>query len=229
MSSKPSPSLPHSPSPAGNDFADWMMRTRLVEIQAEFSSPPTPSVNLPPAPTGRQMVAFSQPPEFSNPAEGFQGGPIPQAHSSSRVSQDDATPHTIDPCKVPLGVKPVAKWSLSGDVELSMFDILNIFHWWWFLSISHLRAQALSAQKAEDRKIFWVEFTPLFHTHLVKCAVAPVPHPIQKVEKVMFMYILELLKGESHQAFFNLTKGTRIATQAQKKRQLSWKRNCTLR
>jgi hypothetical protein len=34
----------------------------------------------------------------------------------------------------------------------------------------------------------------------------------------MFMYILELLNDEGHQAFFNLTKGTRIATQAQKEK-----------
>jgi hypothetical protein len=95
---------------------------------------------------------------------------------------------------------------------------------------NHLRAQALSAQKAEDRKIFWVEFAPQFHAHLVKCTVALVPHPTQKVKKVMFVYILELLNGEGHQAFFDLTKGTRLATQAQKqKKQLAWKRNCTLR
>jgi hypothetical protein len=127
-------------------------------------------------------------------------------------------------------MKPVGKWSLSGNVELSVFNILNIFHHQWFLSIDHLRAQALSAQKAEDGKIFWVEFLPPFHAHLVKCTVALVPHPIQKVKKVMFMYILELLNGEESQSFFNLSKGQRIATQAQKeKQQLAWRRNCASR
>jgi hypothetical protein len=53
-------------------------------------------------------------------------------------------------------------------------------------------------------------------------AVVLVPYPIQKVKKVMFCYILELLNGEGPWAFFDLTKGTRIATQAQKeKRQLA--------
>jgi hypothetical protein len=111
-----------------------------------------------------------------------------------------------------------------------MFNILNIFHQQWFLSINHLRAQALLAQKAKDGNIFWVKFAPQFHTHLVKCAVALVPHPIQKVKKVMFIYILELLNSKGHQAFFDLAKGTRLATQAQKlKKQLTQKRNCTSR
>jgi hypothetical protein len=39
-----------------------------------------------------------------------------------------------------------------------------------------------------------------------------------KVKKVMFVYILELLNQEGHQAFFDLAKGTRIATQAQKEK-----------
>jgi hypothetical protein len=111
-------------------------------------------------------------------------------------------------------VKLVGKWSLSRNVELSIFDILNIFHQQWFLSTNQLKAQALLAQKAEDGKIFWVEFTPQFHAHLVKCAAALVPHPIQKVKKVMFVYILELLNGKGSLAFFNLAKGTRLATQA---------------
>jgi hypothetical protein len=86
----------------------------------------------------------------------------------------------IDPCNVPLGVKQVGKRSLSGNADLSMFDILNTFHHCWFLSVDHLRAQAQKAQKAKDGNIFWVEFAPPFHTHLVKCAVAPVPWPSKR-------------------------------------------------
>jgi hypothetical protein len=66
--------------------------------------------------------------------------------------------------------------------------------------------------KGQGQENFWVEFTPHFHAHLVKCAVALVPHLIQKVKRVMFMFLLELLNGQGHQAFFDLTKGTRIAT-----------------
>jgi len=123
--------------------------------------------------------------------------------------------------------KLVKKKALPGDSELSIFDIINIFRHCWFLSADHLRAQVLLAQKAEDGSIFWVEFTPQFHAHLVKCAVALVPRPIQKVKKVMFMYILELLNEESHTAFFNLSKGEQRATAAQKeKKRLARKRNC---
>jgi hypothetical protein len=111
-----------------------------------------------------------------------------------------------------------------------VFDILNIFRRRWFLSLDSLRAQALSAQKAEDGKIFWVKFAPQFHAHLVKCAVALVPWPIQKVKKVMFVYILELLNGDSHLAFFDLQKGDRRATTAQKeKKRLARQRNRTSR
>jgi hypothetical protein len=68
------------------------------------------------------------------------------------------------------------------------------------------------------------------YSHLVKCAVALVPHPLLKVKRVMFVYLLELLNGEGPQAFFDLTKGTRIATQAQKdKKHLAWKRTCAAR
>jgi hypothetical protein len=125
----------------------------------------------------------------------------------------------MDPCNIPLRVKPMGKWSLSGNVELSVFDILNTFCWQWYLSIDLLRAQVLLAQKAKDGKIFWVEFAPQFHAHLVKCTVVLVPHPIQKVKKVMFVYFLELLNGQGPWAFFNLTKGTRLAIQAQKEKE----------
>jgi hypothetical protein len=51
-----------------------------------------------------------------------------------------------------------------------------------------------------------------------------------KVKRVLFVYILELLNQEGHQAFFDLMKGTRIATQAQKeKKHLAWKRTHTAR
>jgi hypothetical protein len=92
--------------------------------------------------------------------------------------------------------------------------------------VEHLRAQALSAQKAKDGKIFWVKFTPQFHAHLVKYAVALVPQLISKVKKVMFCFILELLNEEGPQAFFALTKGQRCESQAKKeKKQLAHKRN----
>ncbi|KAH9170978.1 hypothetical protein EDB89DRAFT_1907319 [Lactarius sanguifluus] len=48
-----------------------------------------------------------------------------------------------------------------------VFDILNIFRQHWFLSRTNLLANAISAQKAEDGNISWVEFPPPFHSHLV--------------------------------------------------------------
>ncbi|KAF8263415.1 hypothetical protein EI94DRAFT_1740963, partial [Lactarius quietus] len=118
------------------------------------------------------------------------------------------------------------KQSPPGKVELSVFDILNIFRRRWFLSRANLLANAISAQKAEDGNISWVEFTPQYHSHLVKCAVALVPHPVLMVKKVMFVYILELLNGKGNLAFFDLQAGGRKANNAQKeKRRLARKRS----
>ena len=122
------------------------------------------------------------------------------------------------------GAKPNQSSSLN--VDLSVFDIQNIFRRRWFLSRAHLLTNVISAQKDEDGNISWVEFTPQYHSHLVKCAVALVPHPVLKVKKVMFAYILELLNGEGHMAFFELQKGGRKANNAQKeKRRLARKRS----
>jgi hypothetical protein len=125
---------------------------------------------------------------------------------------------------------PLPQKALPVADDLSVFNIHNIFYHCWFLSWDHLVANVISAQKAKDRKIFWVELAPQFHAHLVKCTVALVPRPLNKVKKVMFGYILELLNREGPQAFFNLTKGQCVATLALKeKRQLAQKRNHTLR
>ncbi len=72
-----------------------------------------------------------------------------------------------------------------------------------------------------------MEFTPPFHSHLVKCAVALVPHPVHVVKWVMFVFILELLNRMGHSAFFDLQKGSRKVNNAQReKRHLAWKRSC---
>jgi predicted Zn-ribbon and HTH transcriptional regulator len=136
-------------------------------------------------------------------------------------------PHTssgLDQPAVKEGVP--CKQSHPGVVDLSVFDVLNTFHRRWFLSRANLLANAISAQKAEDGNISWVEFTPPFHSHLVKCAVVLVPHPVHMVKQVMFVFILELLNGDGPSAFFNLQKGGRKANNAQKeKRHLARKRS----
>jgi hypothetical protein len=122
-----------------------------------------------------------------------------------------------------------ASRTLSKVVELSVFDVLNIFCRRWFLSRTALLTHVISAQKAEDGNISWVEFDPPFHSHLVKCAVVLVPHlgcPVPMVKWVMFVFILELLHQEGHLAFFDLQKGGRKANNAQKeKRRLARKRS----
>jgi hypothetical protein len=206
---------------------------------------PIPSMVSPPhVPMQLDEPGPSNSPEFL-PVTGFQGDSHFTAqqcsttttrteHPDGTVSVKTLVAHnaacgavtTPLPPLFPPGKKLAKKKALPGTSDLSVFDILNIFRRRWFLSADHLRAQALSAQKAEDGKIFWVEFSPQFHAHLVKCAVALVPRPISKVKKVMFGFILELLNGEGPHAFFDLTKGDRRATAAQKeKKRLARKRN----
>ncbi|KAI0287151.1 hypothetical protein BC826DRAFT_1119697 [Russula brevipes] len=95
------------------------------------------------------------------------------------------TPMAPTPTQKPKGGSGPRRAS-PGDVELSVFDIHNIFRRRWFLSRTNLLTNVISAQKDEDGNISWVEFTPQYHSHLVKCAVALVPHPVLKVKKVIF-------------------------------------------
>ncbi|KAF8256623.1 hypothetical protein EI94DRAFT_1821505 [Lactarius quietus] len=151
-----------------------------------------------------------------------------EAHPWSPLSHPmDLAPPTPPP--LTRGVTPAKERQKGGRkpkdppgvVDLSVFDILNLFRCRWFLSRAHLVTQVISAQKAEDRKLSWVEFPPPFHSHLVKCAVALVPHrgcPLPMVKRVMFVFILELLNGEGHTAFFELQKGSRKANTAQKEK-----------
>ena len=146
-----------------------------------------------------------------------------QDHILSPLIEDDYMAVTTPP--PPTGrAKP--RKSTPGAVDLSVFDILNIFRDRWFLSRANLLANTISSQKDEDGNISWVEFTPHFHSHLVKCAVTLVPHPVSKVKRVMFVFILELLNGEGNLAFFDLQKGGRKANNSQKeKRRLARKRS----
>ena len=149
---------------------------------------------------------------------------------------DSPTPPPLTRVGTPTGEPPkppkvpsTPSKALSKVVELSVFDVLNIFRHRWFLSRTALLAQVISAQKAEDGNISWVEFSPPFHSHLVKCAVALVPHhvcPVPMVKRVMFVFILELLNQEGHLAFFDLQKGGCKANNAQKEKQhLAWKQS----
>ena len=148
----------------------------------------------------------------------------PASQDTPKASTSPLTSSGPDRAAVKGGAKP--KRSPPVDNEISVFDIHNIFRRRWFLSRAILLTNVISAQKDEDGNISWVEFSPQYHSHLVKCAVALVPHPVKKVKKVMFVYILELLNGKGNLAFFDLHTGGRKANNAQKeKRRLARKRS----
>ena len=150
--------------------------------------------------------------------------PSPAPQDIHMTSTSPSVSSGSDQATVKGGAK--SKRSPSENAKLSVFDILNIFCHCWFLSRACLLANTISAQKDEDGNISWVEFTPPYHSHLVKCAVALVPHPVLTVKKVMFVYILELLNGKGNLAFFDLQTGGHKANNAQKeKRHLAQKRS----
>ena len=135
----------------------------------------------------------------------------------SPIMEDTSMASIPPPSLIRKEVRPKKPTSVNND--LSVFDIHNIFCRHWFLFRANLLANVISAQKEEDRNISWVEFTPQYHSHLVKCTVTLVPCPVTKVKWVMFAFILELLNGEGHMAFFKLKKGGCKANNAQKEKQ----------
>jgi hypothetical protein len=95
----------------------------------------------------------------------------------------------------------------------SVFNVLNIFRWRWFLNRDHLIANILSVQKDERGKILWVDFQPPFHTHLVRQALALLPAlcPMAKGKCCMFVFVLEVLEGNGpgpygSGSFFSIAK-----------------------
>jgi hypothetical protein len=229
LSSSPSSSAPPPPG-AYEAFMeadiDWVLRERVRAQMADLDL----GIELLPSSLTRWQEPPSHSQEFS-PSQVFNetSSPTPTP-TPAGVNPAREAPPTLDPSQVPIRSRPAKKQSLPGHAKLSVFDILNTFRCCWFVSVDHLRTAVLLAQKAKDRKIFWVKFTPQFHAHLVKCAVALVPHPLQKVKQVIFMYLLELLNREGPLSFFNLMKGQRLATQAQKEKWwLAQRRNRALR
>ena len=69
-------------------------------------------------------------------------------------------------------------------------------------------------------------FTPAYYSHLVDCAIALTPHPVPKVKRVVYVYILELLNGEESLAFFDLKEGGRKANNIQDEKNWSCASEC---
>jgi hypothetical protein len=95
----------------------------------------------------------------------------------------------------------------------SVFNVLNIFRQRWFLNRDHLIANILSTQKDECSKLFWVDFQPQFHTHLVHRALTLLPAlcPVDLGNRCMFVFLLEVLDNNGpgpyrSGSFFSLEK-----------------------
>jgi len=85
----------------------------------------------------------------------------------------------------------------------SVFDLLNLFRHHWFLSRDWLVSNVASAQRTDGLSIDRVEFPPMVHTHLMRCAIKLAPSvPTAKVKRVMFVYLLEVLNGDGPESSF---------------------------
>jgi hypothetical protein len=126
--------------------------------------------------------------------------------SNKKLKLTPPSPPTLGAdCPPPLGVEEAN--------APSVFNILNIFRQRWFLNRDHLIANILSTQKDECSKISWVDFQPMFHTHLVWRALALLPAlcPVAKGKHYMFVFVLEVLDGDGPGpyglcSFFSITK-----------------------
>ena len=119
---------------------------------------------------------------------------------------DPHMPSFLFPLPPPLGLgllpyRTPALMSLPSDP--SVFDILNLFCRHWFLSRDWLVSNVTSVQRTDGLSINWVEFPPAAHTHLCQCAIKLAPSvPAAKVKRVIFIYLLEVLNGDSPKSSF---------------------------
>ena len=127
---------------------------------------------------------------FRNPF----GLPLPPLRSiATERAALQPPPQTSAP--PPLVRAPVVHLKADGP---SVFEVLNIFRRNWFLNRDHLIAKVLSAQKDDRSNYTWVEFDPLFHTSLIRRALALLPPlcPVARGKRVMFVFLLEVLSGK---------------------------------
>jgi hypothetical protein len=178
-----------------DDFSHALQACIQAQLDNMDLNTPTPSVAPPQLLQLQDKSGPSNSPKFYQPRV-FMGTPLPLTTLTAGLPADTATASGVlttkwlaacremwegvnwaFPGNPPYLIKmgPPKKKALPENIELSIFNILNIFHCHWFLSQDHLRAQALLAQRAKDGNLTWVEFTLQFHTHLIKCAIALVP------------------------------------------------------
>ncbi|KAG8217223.1 hypothetical protein J3R82DRAFT_5309 [Butyriboletus roseoflavus] len=100
----------------------------------------------------------------------------------------------------------------SLDFEPSCFEILNVLRSRLFLARTKLVEKIEIAQLDEEPdSVSWVEFSPSYHSHLVKCTLSLLPRlapsAIPMAKRAMFVYILEVLNREDDDIFRLLQHG----------------------
>jgi hypothetical protein len=93
--------------------------------------------------------------EFSILPQVFNEPPsLAPTSTPTTVSAAGGAAPPLSPCDVPLGAKPVGKRTIPGNLELSVFDILNIFCCHWFLSVDTLGPMPSRPKKPRVENFF---------------------------------------------------------------------------
>lgn len=115
--------------------------------------------------------------------------------------------------------------------DLSCFELLNQLREHLFLQREKLVREVLIATKDEKGLFTWVEFSPAFHSHLIKAAFTAIGAALtspsaRMAKKCLFIFILELLNREASLRFFEVQKGkVKDAQASQEKKRLARKRS----
>ena len=83
-------------------------------------------------------------------------------------------------------------------LDLSSLEILDIFQSRLYLSRAYLISKTVAAIKNVSGQLTWIEFSPMFHSCLIKMALACIgtsltPPSSLTAKKTIFIFILELL------------------------------------
>ena len=154
-----------------------------------------------PAPTQPAPTSVAIPSPNNRLDSRLTGGTGLRAHGlvpsvRQRVHGKGSTPAQPAGLPAPRSVGPVTQRGVAPLVDLSVFDMLNIFRARWFINREHLLSLILSATKGGDNnEVTWIDLLPQAHSHLLRQAknLAPLSYPSPLLKRVMFVFLLEIV------------------------------------
>jgi hypothetical protein len=99
------------------------------------------------------------------------------------------------------------------EVDMSVFDVLNVLHRRLLITREELVKQVWMASKDAEGLVDWAVLHPEFHSTLAKCALVPSSWPLMAdpvsldTQHSMFVLLLEVLNGHGADSFWALLDG----------------------